>query len=108
MHAWSPQKSEEGFVRSLETGVMHGCELPRGCGELNPTPLSEQRGFLTTESSLNTPLLLTLNCLPYLILLFLLFVCFYLLLGFIQKFFFSLSFLDYLNTLIIILLDPLC
>ncbi|XP_021087116.1 nocturnin isoform X2 [Mesocricetus auratus] len=39
-------------VRSLGTGIKHGCEPPYGHWELNPGPLQEQQSILTEESSL--------------------------------------------------------
>lgn len=42
---------EESIV-SPGTGVVDGCELPRGGRESNPAPLQEQQVFLTTESTL--------------------------------------------------------
>ncbi|ERE74288.1 E3 ubiquitin-protein ligase [Cricetulus griseus] len=36
-------------VGSSGTGVTDSCELPCGCWELNPGPLEEEPGLLTTE-----------------------------------------------------------
>jgi hypothetical protein len=43
-------------VRSLETGVTDGCQVPCGCWELNLRPLEEQTVLLTGEPSLLLPL----------------------------------------------------
>ena len=50
--SWRP---EEG-VGSPETGVTGGCEPLCGCWELNPGPLQEQQGLLSTEPLLQLPI----------------------------------------------------
>lgn len=53
-HAWCPGTSEKG-VRCPGTGVVHGCELPHGCCELDtgsPPCKSSQQTLLTTDPSL--------------------------------------------------------
>jgi hypothetical protein len=57
MHAWCPQKSEEG-VRVPGTRVMSICEPPCGCQELNLGPLQEHPVLLTAGQSLQPPHLL--------------------------------------------------
>lgn len=49
-YMWTPEQS----VRSPESGVIHSCELPCWCRELNPGSLKEQPMFLTTEPSLQS------------------------------------------------------
>ena len=44
----SPRRPEEG-IGFLGTGVADGCEPPCGYRELNPGPLEEQPGLLTSE-----------------------------------------------------------
>lgn len=44
---WSPEEAD----RSPGTGLTDGCELPRGCWELNHGPLQEQQ-VLRAEASL--------------------------------------------------------
>ena len=52
LHAWYPQRPEDGF-RSPETGVAGACELlPYGCWKLNLGPLEEQTVLLTTKLAL--------------------------------------------------------
>ena len=46
-----PRRPEEG-IRSPWTGVTDGCQLPRGCWELNLCLLEEQLVSLTTDPSL--------------------------------------------------------
>lgn len=48
MHAWCPQRSEEG-IRSPGTEVMDGCGPPYRYGEINPDPLQGQHVLLTAE-----------------------------------------------------------
>lgn len=52
--AWCPRRLEEG-TRSPWTGITDGCELLRGCWELNLCPLEEQLVFLTTDPALPWP-----------------------------------------------------
>lgn len=44
----APRRPEEG-IGFLGTGVADGCEPPCGYRELNPGPLEEQPGLLTSE-----------------------------------------------------------
>lgn len=58
MHAWYPQKPEEG-IRSPKTRVRDGGKLPCGCSDSNLVPLQEQQILLTTVPSITpAPLLL--------------------------------------------------
>lgn len=45
-----PQRPEE-FIIFSGTAVMSVCEPPHGWWELNPCPLEDQPGLLTTEPS---------------------------------------------------------
>lgn len=47
-HPWRPEKS----TGAPRTGVTDGCQLPRGCWELNLCLLEEQLVSLTTDPSL--------------------------------------------------------
>ena len=40
------------YIRSSETEITDGCELPCGCWELTPSTLEEQQVLLTSEPSL--------------------------------------------------------
>lgn len=44
---WSPEEAD----RSPGTGLTDGCELPRGCWELNRGPVEGQRVLLTADIS---------------------------------------------------------
>ena len=59
MHAWCPQKSEEG-VRVPGTRVMSICEPPCGCQELNLGPLQEHPVLLIAGQSLQPPTIIYL------------------------------------------------
>ena len=49
--AWCPKNSEDA-VRSPGAEVTEGCEIPRGCWELNSGLLQEQYALSTAELSL--------------------------------------------------------
>lgn len=51
VYAWCLLRAKKG-IGSPRTGVMNGCEAPRGCWELNLGPLQEQGVLLTTKPPL--------------------------------------------------------